>query len=74
MGLISLNVAKVLAELRAERALLDEVILSLEKLSGGPRRPGRPRGSRSKVANFSEPEGEYATSESQGRACAGLPA
>ena len=37
-----MDVSKILAELRAERTLLDEVIANLERMSG-MRRRGRPR-------------------------------
>jgi hypothetical protein len=39
-----MEISKVLAELRAERALLDEVIENLEKLSTGQKKRGRPPG------------------------------
>jgi len=47
-----MDISKMVAELRAERALLDEVISSLEKLSTGPRKRGRPRGTHIKLASF----------------------
>ena len=48
-----MEVSKVLAELRAERALLDEVIANLERLStGGPKKRGRPRGRHLKGTSF----------------------
>lgn len=37
-----MNLTKVLAQLRAELAALDEAIASLEKLGGSPPRRGRP--------------------------------
>lgn len=39
-----MEISKVLAELRAERALLDEVIENLEILSTGHKKRGRPPG------------------------------
>jgi hypothetical protein len=47
-----MEISKVLNELRAERALLDEVIGNLERLSTGPKKRGRPRGRRLKVTSF----------------------
>ena len=47
-----MEISKVLAELRAERALLDEVIENLEKLSTGHKKRGRPRGRHLRVASF----------------------
>ena len=41
-----MDIPKILAELRAERAQIEEAILSLERLALGRRRgPGRPRNS-----------------------------
>jgi hypothetical protein len=48
----SMEISKVLAELRAERALLDEVIENLEKLSTGHKKRGRPRGRHIKSTSF----------------------
>ena len=64
-----MDVSKILAELQAERAQIEDAILSLEKLARGrgtrrgrppgwlaeaegdaPKRRGRPRGSKNKVA------------------------
>jgi hypothetical protein len=47
-----MEISKVLTELRAERALLDEVIQNLEKLSTGHKKRGRPRGRHLKVTSF----------------------
>lgn len=47
-----MEISKVLAELRAERALLDEVIESLERLSTGHKKRGRPPGRHIKGTSF----------------------
>jgi hypothetical protein len=49
-----MDVSKILAELRAERALLDEVIANLERVatSTGKRGRGRPRKHPTPVTNF----------------------
>ena len=50
----SMEISKVLAELRAERALLDEVIENLETLSTGHKKRGRPPGRHIKGTSFSD--------------------
>jgi hypothetical protein len=47
-----MEISKLLAELRAERALLDEVIDKLETLSTGHKKRGRPRGRHIKGTSF----------------------
>lgn len=49
-----MDVSKILAELRAERALLDEVIANLERVATPKekRGPGRPRKYPAPVKNF----------------------
>jgi hypothetical protein len=51
-----MDVSKILAELRAERALLDEVIANLERVatstSKEKRGPGRPRKHPAPIKNF----------------------
>jgi hypothetical protein len=66
-----MDVSKVLAELRAERAVLEEVILGLEKLTSSHRGPGRPRGARNKAANLAGPGSEHANSEPDAKVLTG---
>ena len=49
-----MDVSKLLAELRAERALLDEVITNLEQISEPKKRRGRPRKNAVRVTGFPE--------------------
>ena len=58
-----MDVSKLLAELRAERALLDEVITNLELISEPKKRRGRPRRSAVPVTSF--PEGTEGSSDSE---------
>lgn len=52
-----MDVAKILAELKAERAQIEEAILSLERLALGRKRgPGRPRNSIGLGANLESGE------------------
>jgi hypothetical protein len=47
-----MDVSKILAELRAERALLDEVIGNLERMAGAKPKRGRPRKYPAPAENF----------------------
>ena len=62
-----MGIPKILAELRAERALLDEVIENLERLYTGHKKRGRPRGRHLKVTSFPG-EAPLADSEPPARA------
>jgi len=67
-----MDVSKLLAELRAERALLDEVITNLEQISEPKKKRGRPRRSAVPVTRFAEDteEAEKAKSAGDTRAAA----
>ncbi|HUI79312.1 MAG TPA: hypothetical protein VLY24_15405 [Bryobacteraceae bacterium] len=47
-----MDVSKILAELRAERALLDEVIANLERMATPKAKRGRPRKYPARLENF----------------------
>ena len=51
-----MDVSKILAELKAERALLDEVISNLERVAAPKAKRGRPRKYPAPIGNF--PGGE----------------
>ena len=68
-----MEISKVLAELRAERALLEEVIANLESLSTGHKKRGRPRGRHLKVTSFPG-DAPLADSEPEARAFTARPA
>jgi hypothetical protein len=61
-----MDVSKILAELRAERALLDEVIVNLERVatstSKEKRGRGRPRKHPAPIKNFPSGDAEPASS------------
>ena len=69
----SMDVAKILAELKAERAQIEEAILSLERLALGRKRgPGRPRGTVS-IGSFESSDEATLTSDGGVRKRRGRP-
>jgi hypothetical protein len=68
-----MEISKVLTELRAERALLDEVIEKLETLSTGHKKRGRPHGRHIKGTSFPD-DAALADSEPAAQAFTARPA
>ena len=63
-----MDVAKILAELKAERAQIEEAILSLERLALGRKRgPGRPRSTVGAAAAADDPSLSGFTPKRRGR-------